>query len=216
MSEWHPSSSCFNTIKTMKRVLAIFVAIVAFSGMASAQTLSDFLKGAATELIDKKTDGKVTEYLLAAKWDYAKPGVRLASEDELATLAGNAMMSSIEGKLTSAYALVGIKPGTHTVTLNDDKTFTMLVGRRNLAGTYTYDNTTHAIVFTFDSSLIKLQPLSGFAYLNGDSLDIVYDCSKLMNFLTALGSKVNMLNSLTTFLENYDNVYVGYTFNRAQ
>ena len=42
----------------MKRVLAIFVAIVAFSGMASAQTLGDFLKGAATELIDKKTDGK--------------------------------------------------------------------------------------------------------------------------------------------------------------
>jgi hypothetical protein len=37
-----------------------------------------------------------------------------------------------------------------------------------------------------------------------------------LNFLTALGSKVNMLNSLTTFLENYDNVYVGYTFNRAQ
>ena len=63
----------------MKRVLAIFVAIVAFSGMASAQTLGDFLKGAATELIDKKTDGKVTEYLLAAKWDYAKPGVRLDS-----------------------------------------------------------------------------------------------------------------------------------------
>jgi hypothetical protein len=142
--------------------------------------------------------------------------VRLDSEDELATLAGNAMMTSIEGKLTSAYALVGIKPGTHNVVLNDDKTFTMLVGRRNLAGTYTYDNTTHAIVFTFDSSLIKLQPLSGFAYLNGDSLDIVYDCSKLMNFLTALGTKVNMLNSLTTFLQNYDNVYVGFTFNRAQ
>ena len=81
----------------MKRVLAILVAIVAFSGMASAQTLGDFLKGAATELIDKKTDGKVTEYLIAAKWDYAKPGVRLASDDELATLAGNAMMSSIEG-----------------------------------------------------------------------------------------------------------------------
>lgn len=198
----------------MKKVVILFVALVAFAGAASAQTLGNLLKGAVTELVDQKTDGKVTEYLLAASWDYAEPAVRIESENELATLAGNAMVEGIAKKLTSAYNLVGIKADNHTLTLNTDDTFSMKVGNRTLTGTYTYDNETHAIVFNFDTKLVNLSSLNGYAYISGDNLEVVYDCNKLVNFLKAIGSKVSVLEGLTNFLNKYDNVMVGFAYNR--
>ena len=198
----------------MKKVVILFVALVAFAGAASAQTLGNLLTGAVTELVDQKTGGKVTEYLLAASWDYAEPAVRIESENELATLAGNAMVEGIAKKLTSAYNLVGIKAGNHTLTLNTDDTFSMKVGNRTLTGTYTYDNETHAIVFNFDTKLVNLSSLNGYAYINGDNLEVVYDCNKLVNFLKAIGSKVSVLEGLTNFLNKYDNVMVGFAYNR--
>ena len=198
----------------MKKVVILFVALVAFAGAASAQTLGNLLKGAVTELVDQKTGGKVTEYLLAASWDYAEPAVRIESENELATLAGNAMVEGIAKKLTSAYNLVGIKAGNHTLTLNTDDTFSMKVGNRTLTGTYTYDNETHAIVFNFYTKLVNLSSLNGYAYISGDNLEVVYDCNKLVNFLKAIGSKVSVLEGLTNFLNKYDNVMVGFAYNR--
>ena len=198
----------------MKKVVILFVALVAFAGAASAQTLGNLLKGAVTELVDQKTGGKVTEYLLAASWDYAEPAVRIESENELATLAGNAMVEGIAKKLTSAYNLVGIKAGNHTLTLNTDDTFSMKVGNRTLTGTYTYDNETHAIVFNLDTKLVNLSSLNGYAYISGDNLEVVYDCNKLVNFLKAIGSKVSVLEGLTNFLNKYDNVMVGFAYNR--
>jgi hypothetical protein len=152
--------------------------------------------------------------LIVGTWEYAAPGVRLESENQLASLAGNAMVSNLENKLQSVYSAVGIKPGSYTLTLNEDKSFSMLIARRTLTGTYTYDSETHAIELKFSTKLLKLSSLSGFAYINGENLDVVYDCTKLVNFLTALGSKVSMLSSLTQVVSNYDNVFVGYTFNR--
>ena len=197
----------------MKRVAFHFIAIVAFTSVASAQNLGDLLKGAVTEFIDEKTEGKATEYLLTATWDYAEPGMRFESENQLAALAGTAMEDNIAKKLTSAYNVVGIKPGNHSLTLNNDDTFTMVVGKRTLTGAYTYNAETHAIVFNFDTKLIKLTSLSGYAYIDGDSLEVVYDCSKLKSFLTAL-SKVSVLDGVISFLNNYDNVLLGFSYNR--
>ena len=50
--------------------------------------------------------------------------------------------------------------------------------------------------------------------MSGDNLDVVFDCTKLVNFLSALGSKVSMLDSITQLVNNYDNVLVGFTYNR--
>ncbi len=197
----------------MKRVAFLFIAIVAFTGVASAQNLGDMLKGAVTEFIDEKTEGKVTEYLLAATWDYTEPGMRFESENQLASLAGEAVEDNVSKRLSSAYNVVGIKPGNHSLTLNNDDTFTMVIGKRTLTGNYTYNADTHAIVFNFDTKLIKLTSLSGYAYIDGDNLEVVYDCSKLKTFLAAL-SKVSVLDGVISFLNNYDNVLLGFSYSR--
>lgn len=198
----------------MKRLFIVLVAIVAMCSTASAQNLGDLLKGAVTEIVDQKTGGKATEYMMTGTWEYAAPGVRLESNNQLTSLAGNAVVTGIENKLQSAYSLVGIKPGSYKLTLNDDKTFSMVIGSRNLAGTYTYNNETHALVLQFSTKLMKLSTLTGYAHINGDKLDVVFDCSKLVNFLSALGSKVSVLNGISQLVSKYDGVLVGFTFNR--
>ena len=198
----------------MTRVFIFFVALVAMCGTASAQNWGDILKGAVTELVDQATGGKATEYMMAGTWEYAAPGVRLESDNQLAALAGNAMVTTLETKLQSAYNVVGIKEGSHTLTLNQDMTFTMVLGQRTLNGTYTYDSETHALELLFNTKLIKVSSLKGFAHMNGDKLDVVFDCTRLVNFLSALGSKVSMLSSITQLVKNYDNVLVGFTYNR--
>ena len=198
----------------MKRVFIVLVALVAMCGTSSAQGWGDILKGAVTELVDQATGGKATEYMMTGAWEYAAPAVRLESDNQLATLAGNAMVTALENKLQSAYNAVGIKAGSYTLTLNQDMTFTMVLAQRTLNGTYTYNSETHALEFLFNTKLLKVTSLKGFAHMNGDKLDVVFDCTKLVNFLSALGSKVSTLSSITQLVKNYDNVFVGFTYNR--
>lgn len=48
----------------MKKIIVLFIALATFSVNANAQNFLDALKGAATQLIDKATDGKATELML--------------------------------------------------------------------------------------------------------------------------------------------------------
>lgn len=199
----------------MKRVFLLLIAIVVVGASHStvmAQSWGDILKGAITDYVDDATGGKATEYLMTGEWSYDSPAVRLESDNELANLAGNALVTNVESKLQTTYNFVGIKKGGHSLTLNTDDSFVMTVGKRTLTGRYTYDADTHALSLEFSSKLLK--SLSGYAYIDGDRLDVAYDCTKLVNFLSALGSKVSMLNSITQLVDNYDNIYVGFAYSR--
>ena len=198
----------------MKRVLILLVAMLTVSTSAMAQNWGDLLKGVVTDYVDDATGGKATQYLMTGKWGYDSPAVRLEGDNQLANLAGNALVSNVEDKLQTAYNFVGIKKGSHSLTLNNDNTFTMVVGKRTLTGTYTYNAETHALELKFTTKLLKLTTLSGYAHIDGEKLDVAFDCTKLVNFLSALGSKVSMLNSVTQLLENYDNIYLGFSYAR--
>lgn len=201
------------TLLDMKKIIVLFVAMACLTGSAYAQSgLLGALKGAATDLLDKATDGKATELLLPGTWKYQEPAIKLVSDNALADAAANAAMSSLESKLQTAYNYVGIKAGSCSYTFNEDGTFSATLGKRTLSGTYTYDATTHAIELKYSSKLLNLGTMTGYAYLNGTSLDLVFDCSGLMSFLTKLGSKVSVLNSITSLFENYDQMMVGYNF----
>lgn len=198
----------------MKKIIVLFIALATFSVNANAQNFLDALKGAATQLIDKATDGKATELMLPGTWSYKEPAIKLVSENTLADAAASAAMSGMEAKLQKAYNYVNIKPGSCTYTFNADGTFTAVLGKRTLTGTYTYDASTHAIELKYSSKIFNLGTTKGYAYLEGNTLDLVFDCSGLMSFLTKLGSKVSVLNSITSLLGNYDQMMVGYNFSK--
>lgn len=195
----------------MKRLFSLLILGLSLlaSERLSAQSWLDALKGVATEVIDEATGGKLTEMAIAGEWKYIAPGVRMGSSDMLSNLAGSAMESTIEAKLATAYEKVGIRPDFCQITFTKEDTWSMPVKGHEVTGTYSYDPATHAITLT----LAKLgASFTGYAYIDGTNLELVFPVNKLVEFVTALGSKISSLSSVSKMLEKYDDVYLGFQF----
>ena len=134
--------------------------------------------------------------------------------DLLSSVAGEALAAKLSTKLTTAYNAVGIKPGSCSFTFNNDDTFSAIIGKRTLTGTYVYDTETFAITLNFDSKLVKLGTMTGYAHLTATGLDLVFDCTRLVKMLSTLGAKVSVLSSVTSLLGNYDKANVGFSLTK--
>lgn len=200
----------------MKKIVTLVLGLMLFSATLSAQSLTDLLKGAATSIVDNLTGGKATELLLPGTWTYVSPAVRLTSSDAIAEALGSATTASLETKLKKVYDYAGIKAGSCSFTFTTEDAFTMTVGKRSYTGKYTYDAPTHKLELVFNTTLIKLGSMSGYAYIDGDNVDLVFDCSKLFDFVVKLGTKVSALGSLTKIAENYDGMMLGFSLSRTK
>ena len=56
--------------------------------------------------------------------------------------------------------------------------------------------------------------MKGYAFVEGETLKLVFDCTRLTTFVKTLGAKVSLLNGITTMLDNYDNVMLGFGFKK--
>lgn len=203
----------------MKKFLIAVVALVATATTASAQSWGDLLKqvagSAATEIADKVTNGALSDAALNGTWNYKQPAVKFESDNILSSLGGSAIESSVTSRLETAYNFIGIKEGAASFTFNDDDTFTAKLGMaKNLNGTYEFDPETHKITLNFSGSglLKNLGTMSGYAYISGKELKLVFPVTKFINMIRTLGSKVSYLKSISAMLEKYENVYLGFGF----
>lgn len=198
----------------MKKILILLVAALMTCGGAGAQSWLDALKGAASSAVDKATGGKATEKMLQGTWSYPRPGIKLVSDSTVAEMAASAAATTLQSKLETAYTFVGIKPGACTFVFNGDKTFSAVLSKRTLGGTYEYEAATHRITLHFSATKFNLGTMSGHAYINGTALDLVFPCEKLLTMLTKLGSQISSLNGITGLLKNYDNMMIGFEFTK--
>lgn len=194
--------------------------VVAVLGLSMSESLSaqsgllGALKGVATELIDEATGGQATALVLPGVWNYNTPAIRLQGSDTLSDALAGVAVSSFEQKLKQIYDKVGIKQGSCSFTFDTGDTFSMVVGSRCYNGKYEYNVEDHSLKLTFDTTLIRLGTLTGYAYINGESMDLVFDCSKFFDFLVKLGAKLSATNSLSQMLEKYDGMMIGFTLAR--
>ncbi len=197
----------------MKKLAMLLIVMLGLAGAesASAQNWLDALKGIASEVVDEVTGGKLTEASIVGKWNYEQPGVRMGSSNTLASIAGAAAESAVEAKLSTAYEKIGIKPGFCTITFNEDKSFVMTVGKMNVNGTYQFDASTHAIILNMGKLNL---PFKGYAYIDGGNFELVFPVDKLVQFISAIGSKMKSLSSVTSLLNNYDEIYLGFQFGK--
>ena len=136
------------------------------------------------------------------------------ADDILSDVVAKAAVESVESKLEKVYSYVGIVSGACSFTFNSDDTFSMVLGKRTLTGTYIYEASTHKITLEFATSLLKLGSMTGYAYIDGQDMDIVFDCNKLYNFLTKLGSKVSALGGIMKITESYDGMMLGFSLSK--
>lgn len=202
----------------MKKLLIAVVALVATVSTTSAQSWGDLLKqvagSAVTEIADKITNGALSDAALNGTWNYAQPAVKFQSDNILSSLGGSAIESTVTSRLEKAYTYIGIKPGAASFTFNEDNTFTATLGFvKNLGGTYEFNTETHQIKLTFNTGLLQnFGSITGYAYISGMELKLVFPVTKFVNMVRTLGSKISYLNTITTLLENYEDVYLGFGF----
>lgn len=180
---------------------------------AAKDVADEVTDGKASELLDKVT-GTATELLIVGTWSYTQPAMTFEGGDLLSNVAGEALAAKLSTKLQTAYNAVGIKQGSCSFTFNEDNTFSAVMGNRTLSGTYAYDTTTFAITLNFDSKLLKLGTMTGYAYITASGLDLVFDCTRLVKMLTTLGAKVSALSSVTSLMGNYDKANIGFSFTK--
>lgn len=202
-------------ITLMKKLIILFAAYCIGCGTTLAQSWTDALKKVATDLVDKATDGKLTEKALVGTWNYTGPGVKFSSDDILGSLGGAAIETTVEEKLATLYGMVGIREGACSFTFTDDDTFTATMGGRELKGDYEYDASTHAITLKFSTGKFNLGSVPGYAYISGTQLQLVFPVDKLMEIVKSFGSKISSLSTVVNLLEKYENVYIGFAFSRS-
>ena len=187
---------------------------------AQAQNnLFDILKGASSAAVDKATDGAFTSQRIIGSWSYAKPGLRLSSDNALSEIAAAAAISTVEDKISKYYEMVGIRAGACTFVFNSDGTFTSTVGAKTINGRYTMDGANHTLNITFGTAerpaaekLGLNKGINASVYMNGSNLQILFAADKLLDVIEFLGSITSSLQAATSLLKSYDGMMIGFEF----
>ncbi|MCF0177681.1 MAG: DUF4923 family protein [Bacteroidales bacterium] len=205
----------------MKKIsLILSVAAMLFSTSAIAQTsLKDLLSSKSVQkMVNALTQGQaISQENVIGGWDYTTPAVALKSDNALSTAAATVAASTIENKISSYYNKAGIKPGQFGFTFNDDNTFVMNYGNRRINGNYsvTQDGT---IQMQFGSTTIaKNISLTAYPKLTTTTMQLVFNADKLLTALKKIASLAqsdSTLSTLTTLLESYNGVNIGFNLNR--
>lgn len=173
------------------------------SSQSGSSTTSNILSGLTTIFQNSKV---ATVDKIVGTWVYEEPAVVFESSNVLKKAGGSLVSSAIEKQLSSTLSKYGITPGKMKMTFSKDGTFTQVLSKKTVKGTYTIDG--KSVKLTYAGGV---QQLLGTTQLDGNSLLIVMDASKLLKFASVLGSlsKNSMLNSATSLLGSMDGMECG-------
>mgnify|MGYP001049050593 CR=1 FL=1 len=177
---------------------------------------SDGILGALGSFIGNMTANKnFTVDDIAGVWAYSAPAVSFKSESALKNVGGAAAATAVENKLAPYYKTLGFT--RTTLTIGKDHTFSMKMGIIPLKGTVekTDDG---SLEFTFTGITGKsLGKVDAVATKSGNNLNLTFDATKFINILTSVAGKLNIstLNTITSLLNGYDGIYMGFRLKRS-
>lgn len=148
---------------------------------------------------------------LVGTWSYSSPAVSFQSENALIKIGGAGAATAVENQLAPYYQRLGF---TNTsLTVDADHNFTLKMGLLVLKGTVEKDEEDNGLVFNFNAfGKISLGKVKANATKAGKTLNLTFDATRLIQMLTKISSKLNIktLSTLSTILNNYDGIYIGY------
>ena len=195
--------------------------LVSGGAEASAQsTLGSILQSVASSASSSSSTGSALSSLtsifsssktataeqLAGTWVYEEPAIVFESSNVFKKAGGSLVSSQIEKKLQKVLNKYGITKGNMTMTFTTDGKFTQTLGKRSVSGTYTIDGTNVKLKYSGMVSQVL-----GTTQLDGSSLLIVMNTSKLMKFAGVLGnaSGNTMLKTAGSLLSGMDGMQCG-------
>ncbi|MGI6231576.1 MAG: lipocalin-like domain-containing protein [Prevotella sp.] len=176
----------------------------ATSSTKSSSSSTGSLISGLTSIFSSNKVAKASD--LVGTWSYEEPAVVFTSENALSNLGGKAASSVIEKKLQTQLSKYGITKGKMTMTFDKDGNFTQNIGGRKLTGTYTLSDKN--VVLKYGGTVSQIV---GTTQVDGNSLLIVMDASKLLKYASTLGSLSgnSTLKTASSLLGNMDGMECG-------
>lgn len=205
----------------IKITLVAMVAFIAPATMNAQLTeLLNAIKGSSstastvTDIVGNLLgSSKISEEKLYGTWAYTEPCIAFESDDVLSKLGGSVASTKIEDKFNTALTKAGIKPGNVSIIFNEDKTFSMVVGKKTFSGTYEVNDSELDLTFTFPAKTIKTN-----VKLSLGTLQIAMNADKMLDIVTTIATKASsyssQMSTISSLLGNYKGMYLGMKFNK--
>lgn len=206
-------SACATPVQTTDNPLGNLLGGIANNKSGSSDSgngsgVGNILGGLVNGLLG--TD-KIKPERLVGTWNYSGPAVCFKSENFLQKAGGSAAAGAIEAKMEPTYNKLGLNK--MQLVVNEDQTFTMTSGLIKMSGTVTIDG--EDVYFNFSAlGKIPLGKMKTYITMGatGKEMSLMFDVSKLVNILKAIGGAANLksVNTVTGILDSYDGVCAGF------
>lgn len=183
----------------------------ASSGATESNSNGGGLLGAIGSFINNTVaNNKSTVDDLVGTWNYTSPAVSFQSENALKKIGGAGAATAVESKLEPYYKQLGFN--RTSLVVEKDHSFTMKMGLVTLKGTVEKDDS-DMLVFNFSAfGKVPLGKVGANATKAGNTLNLTFDATRMIQILTKVSSVLNnaSLNALTSLLNSYDGIYMGF------
>lgn len=190
-----------------------------FAAQSQAQTLGDVLNAIGSQQGSDiaqgltsifSSDKQATAEKIVGTWNYTEPAIVFTSDNILAKAASKIAANKVESKLQEQLSKYGIKPGSFSMTFNEDGTFTETLKGKTTKGTWQVKDSKLIL------SVVGIQALSITTQIDGKDLQFVTDATKLLNLFKTIGAKSSNSNikTIASLMKSVKGMQAGITLKK--
>lgn len=214
----------------MKRIFIAIATVLTLSApAANAFDIKGLLKGAASAAGQSSPEANtalgilggllgetdVTLDQLEGKWQYKGPAVAFQSDNMLQKAGGIAAAQTVEKKLSTYYAMLGVS--SMTMTVEKDGAFTVNLRGIPVKGTIEKGDDGNFVFSVNGIGRSSVSKVPATISASGADIDVTFDATKLMEVATKIlsASKNSTLNMASSLLGGYDGMNVGFKLSKC-
>lgn len=206
-------------IKNLFVAVAVGTAILS-PATTSAIDIKDILGGAGGA-VENLVEGIFTSSNIEVKdlkgeWNATGSAVAFQDENFLKQAGGKAAAGAIENKLDPYFKKYGLTGST--ITIEEDGTFAMKVGKMTLNGTILKGDETGIFYFQFKAfGKISLGKMKTYVEKGPKNLNIMFDANtlkKIVGVVTSLTGN-SLVKSVGGIVDSYDGLCVGFKYEKV-
>ena len=204
--------------KNLWKVTALSV-MMFFAVQGQAQTLGDVLNAIGSQQGSNVAQGltsvfssskQATAEKIVGTWNYTEPAIVFTSDNILAKAASKIAANKVEGKLQEQLSKYGIKPGSFTMTFNEDGTFTETLKGKTTKGRWEVKDSKLIL------SVVGVKAISITTQIDGKDLQFVTDATKLLNLFKTIGAKSSnsSIKTVASLMKSVNGMQAGITMRK--
>lgn len=204
--------------KNLWKVAALSVMMI-FSVQGQAQTLGDVLNAIGSQQGSNVAQGltsvfssskQATAEKIVGTWNYTEPAIVFTSDNILAKAASKIAANKVESKLQEQLSKYGIKPGSFTMTFNEDGTFSETLKGKTTKGRWEVKDSKLIL------SVVGVKAISITTQIDGKDLQFVTDATKLLNLFKTIGAKSSnsSIKTVASLMKSVNGMQAGITMRK--